>query len=125
MANCKCFILVSSYVYYIIDKIYLWYFYKFIHKTEKQIIENIINYELKKFGSSYNQVLKEPIINGEEWYTYYTFSTEKEYRKWKRYSIKQIKKRSPYMTNSYALKQFSWVSLQYGLKLGYDDTKTN
>ena len=64
-------------------------------------------------------------INGEEWYTYYTFSTEKEYRKWKRYSIKQIKKRSPYMTNSYALKQFSWVSLQYGLKLEYDDTKTN
>ena len=125
MANCKYFILVSSYVYYIIDKIYLWYFYKFIHKTEKAIIENIINYELKKFGSSYNQVLKEPIINGEEWYTHYTFSTKKEYRKWKRYSIKQIKKRSPYMTNNYALKQFSWVSLQYGLKLGYNDTKTN
>lgn len=112
-------------MYYIIDKVYLWYFYKFIHKTEKQIIENIINYELKKFGSSYNQVLKEPKINGEEWYTYYTFSTEKEYRKWKRYSIKQIKKKSPYMTNNYALKQFSWVSLQYGLKLGYDDTKAN
>ena len=78
-------------MYYIIDKIYLWYFYKFIHKTEKEIIENIINYELKKFGSSYNQVLKEPIINGEEWYTHYTFSTKKEYLKWKRYSIKQIK----------------------------------
>lgn len=29
------------------------------------------------------------------------------------------------MTNNYALKQFSWVNLQYGLKLGYDDTKTN
>lgn len=29
------------------------------------------------------------------------------------------------MTNNYALKQFSWVSLQYGLKLEYDDTKTN
>mgnify|MGYP003490642523 FL=1 len=112
-------------MYYIIDKIYLWYFYKFIHKTEKKIIENIINYELKKFGSSYNQVLKEPIINGEEWYIHYTFSTKKEYRKWKRYSIKQIKKRSPYMTNNYALTQFSWVSLQYGLKLGYNDTKTN
>lgn len=120
MANNKPFILVKSYVYYLIDKIYLWYFYKFIHKTDQEIIKSIINYELKRFGSSYENVLVNPKIDGNEWYMHYKFQSEKEYQKWKRYSIKQIKRKSPYMTNKYAEKQFSWMNLQYGLTHEYD-----
>ena len=123
MANNKPFILVKSYVYYLIDKIYLWYFYKFIHKTDQEIIKSIINYELKRFGSSYEKVLVEPKIDGDEWYMYYKFQSEKEYQKWERYSIKQIKRKSPHMTNEYAKKQFSWINLQYGLTHEYDSQR--
>lgn len=96
-----------------------WWFYKF-RKSSDKVLEMIINKELKPYNITMKDVIANPKIDGEDWFIHYTFNNQKEYDKWEKYSIKLIKK---HIVNDdkMARREFSMVSLNYGLKTNYDN----
>lgn len=98
-----------------------WWFYR-NRKDKSAIVKMIVNKQLKPFNVDYDYVIKNPKINGIDWYIYYTFNNEKDYNKWREYSIKLIKK---HITNDQKMaeKEFSWIDLYCGLKHNYNENR--
>ena len=94
----------------------LWYYRH--KKSEEEVYRLIINKQLKPFGFNYDYVIKNPEIEGESWFTYCTFNSEREYNKWKKYSINLIKKNIT-RSDKLARKEFAWIDLYCGLKHNY------
>lgn len=94
-----------------------WWFYK-NKKDKNDIVKMIVNKQLKPYGVNYDHVVKSPKINGEDWFIHYTFNNEQDYNKWRKYSIKLIKK---HITNDQKMaeREFSWIDLYCGLKHNY------
>ena len=89
----------------------------------KQAIEMMINKELEPYGVNIKDVRKNPEINGEPWYIHYTFKTEKDYEKWKKYCINLMLHQVDLpLTEEQAKLEFSFFALNYGLKCDYVDT---
>lgn len=99
-----------------------WYWIKGLFVRElsyDDITRKCVNKELKPYGVDYDYVVANPTINGKSWYTYYTFNSETEYLGWKRYCIKQFKKKFPYLKDEYLERKFTWFDLNYGLRHTY------
>ena len=97
-----------------------WYWIKdlFIRElSDDEIVRKCVNKELKPYGVDYDYVITNPRIEGKEWYNYYTFKSDKEYLKWKKYCIYLLKKRYPYLTEEYIQHKFTWFDLQYSLRM--------
>lgn len=83
--------------------------------------KNIINYMVRKYNIDFDYVVSNPEIEGMSWYQYYTFNSEKEYEKWKKYALKQFKRAYPYSTEEFNKKRVAWLDFQYGLKKSYEN----
>lgn len=95
-----------------------WWFYKYA-KSKDEVIKMIINKQLKPYKVDFDYVVKNPQIEGIDWFIYYTFNSEKEYNKWKKYSIKLLRKHIVY-SEELAKKEFLWIDLYCGLKHNYE-----
>lgn len=98
-----------------------WYYFKqrFFKKDYEKFLKKIINKQLKPYKVTYDYVKNNPKIEGEDWWYYYTFNREKDYLKWKKYTIKQIKKYYPYLNDKKVLQQFGLIDLMWGLRHNY------
>lgn len=94
-----------------------WFYYKF-KKDNSEVLKMIINKELKPYGVDYDYVREHPVIEDEEWWRHYTFKSEKDYLKWKKYSINVIRR---HLTRDKrrARQEFVWIDLCYGLRHDY------
>lgn len=81
----------------------------------------IVNYMLKPYNVDCDYVIKNPEINGVPWYQYYTFNSEEEYKRYKKYALKQYRKAYPYSNEKYINSIFSGLDLYCGLKRNYDE----
>ena len=95
-----------------------WWYYR-NRKSKEEVIKLIVNKQLKPYKVDYDFVVKNPEIEGQSWFTYYTFNSEKEYNKWKKYSINLIKKNLT-RNDKLAQKEFIWIDLYCGLKHNYE-----
>jgi hypothetical protein len=84
--------------------------------------KEIINAMLKKYNVDIEYVYKNPIIEGQPWYQYYTMSTE-EHKVWSEWAIKLIRKRLRY-NKKRAEQSFAMLDLYCGLKIKDDDDTT-
>lgn len=87
----------------------------------EKVVTKIINKMLKPYKIDMNYVINNPKINGIDWFQYYTFNSNEEVEKWKKYSIKQLKRAYPYMSDKYIERQFSYIDLMWGLKRNFDE----
>ena len=83
--------------------------------------KNIINYMLRKYNVDFDYVVSNPEIGGVPWYQYYTFDSEKEYEKWKKYALKQFNRAYPYSSENFNKRRVVWLDFQYGLKKSYEN----
>lgn len=83
--------------------------------NKNNLIEHLINKMLEKHKVDFNFVLKNPEIEGQDWFMYYTF-TEEEAEEFKKWAILVIKKALK-CRKKIAEKEFSWFNLAYGLKI--------
>lgn len=95
-----------------------WLYYR-NRKSKDEIIRLIINKQLKPYKVDYDYVIKNPQINGEDWFRYYRFNNEKEFEKWKRYSIKLLKRHVTQGSEEIANREFSMIDLYCGLMHNY------
>ena len=95
-----------------------WLYYR-NRKSKDEIVRLIINKQLKPYKVDYDYVIKNPQINGEDWFRYYRFNNEKEFEKWKRYSIKLLKRHVTQGSEEIANREFSMIDLYYGLMHNY------
>ena len=100
-----------------IKDFYLVYFSRRI--SEDDCLRLIIDKELKPYKVDMQFVLDNPEIEGEPWYIHYKFNNENEFIKWKKFSLKMIKKAYPYLLDDSIKKEFSMINLMWGLKTNY------
>ena len=99
------------------------FYYIHIAKSvdRETVLRIIIDAELKKYGVNMQYVTDHPDINGERWYYYYTFDSEKEFNKWKKFSNKMLKKAFPYADKFILDREFSMLNLMWGLRTSYEN----
>lgn len=88
-------------------------------------VKLIIDKELQKYNVDMYYVMEHPIINGENWCNYYTFNSEKEFNRWKKFSLKIIKKAIPYADDYILNREFSTLNLMWGIRVNYERNKNN
>jgi len=79
----------------------------------------IINKMLEKYNVDYDYVCKNPTIENEPWYQFYTM-TASEYEIWKKWSITLIRKTLK-EKKMIAERSFAMLDLYCGLKIKEDD----
>jgi hypothetical protein len=88
-----------------------------------EVIKVIIDKMLEPHGSSYDEILANPEINGESWYQYYKW-TEKEREDFKNFFIFTLMKNTrPLFKKHYAEIEWKAFDLMYGLKLIENEQK--
>lgn len=88
-------------------------------------VKLIIDKELQKYNVDMYYVMEHPIINGENWCNYYTFNSEKEFNRWKKFSLKILKKAIPYADDYILNREFSMLNLMWGIRVNYERNKNN
>lgn len=88
-------------------------------------VKLIIDKELQKYNVDMYYVMEHPIINGENWCNYYTFNSEKEFNRWKKFSLKILKKAIPYADDYILNREFSTLNLMWGIRVNYERNKNN
>lgn len=93
-------------------------------KDSAKISEILINKELEKYNVTVDDIkCQEGVIDGKNWFQYYTFDNEEEFLSWKNFCINFLTtKVSPKLTKKSAEKEFMWFNLMYGLKVNYGTT---
>ena len=83
------------------------------------IIKTLVNLELKEAGYDvdYEHILRNPSVDGVEWYEYYHWKNEEDYERFKKKAIDLIKKQ----TKLDLRKDFYWFDAIWGLSAGYID----
>lgn len=78
---------------------------------------------LEPHGVNYDDVRNEPVINGEEWYSYFTMTPEEDatFRKWAIDRIRKVMKCSI----ASAERDFDWFWLAYGLRVDDSNNVTS
>ena len=77
----------------------------------------LIDKMLEPHGSSYDEVVANPKIDGIPWYQYYTWKSQEEVDKFKEFFIFTLTKQTtPKIALKQAEKEWAWFSLMYGLK---------
>lgn len=96
------------------------------YKDSAKIVEILINKELEKYSVTVDDIKRDGcIINGKDWYQYYTFDSEEEFLSWKNFCIEFLTTRvSPKRSRECAEEEFMWINLQYGLKYNYNTNGT-
>ena len=89
-------------------------------KDKEVLFRLIIDAQLKKYGVDYDYIMKNQQIEGEPWYTYYTFDSKQESEKWEKFAKKLFRKATPSADESYINKRFSMFNLMWGLKTTYN-----
>ena len=74
----------------------------------------LINKMLEGTGYTFDILMKNPIVNGDYWYSSLKWDEEKE-QKYKRWFIDRMVNVHK-MTKKTALKEWSWFNLMYGLR---------
>lgn len=99
----------------------LWFKIRYfkILKQKDATLKIIINKMLKPYKIDYDHVIKNPMINGEPWFTYYTMTSD-QYNKLKKFSINVLMINEGF-TKDYAIKEFAWMNLMWGLKIKNND----
>lgn len=88
--------------------------------SDEDCLRLIIDNELKKYKVNMQYVIANPEINGIPWYTYYTFNSEKEFKRWEKFSKKILRKRhTSGISDDFIRKEFSMLNLMWGLKTNY------
>lgn len=86
----------------------------------EKIRDTIVNAELRKYGVTVKDImaLPEGKIEGENWFTYYTFKTLKEEDVWSSFANKIIRRhlRPYYISKKAADRELCWAKLNWGLK---------
>lgn len=82
-------------------------------KKKEEIHVTLINKMLEKYDVDINYVIANPVIEGIDWYRYYTWTSEEEvaFKIWAISKIKKYFKRS----EIFAKKEISMFLLNYGL----------
>lgn len=80
-----------------------------------KLIERLVDKMLEPYGVGYEYVLANPQIEGQDWFSYYTWDTaqERDFREW---AIKEIR-RSLKCSKEEAKKEYDFFYLMWGLKL--------
>lgn len=87
-----------------------------------ELVPYFIDLMLLKKGSSYQEVLENPTINGLEWYRYYCW-TDRDVQIFKSIFIDTLVNNcTPKFTEESAEIEWGWFYLMYGLKV-VDDEK--
>lgn len=84
--------------------------------THDEVYKHLITKQLEKHGIDFDKVVSNQIIDGVEWYQYYTMTNE-EHDEFKKYSIKYIAKNLRGYNKRNAEKVFRSFDLMYGLKV--------
>ena len=93
----------------------------------KNLNMELINMMMEKYNLTYDDILshvdenKRWIIDGKDWFQYYTF-TEEEADEFREKAIELIKKRLR-CSKANAKNEFSWWNLMYGLSVVRDENK--
>lgn len=85
-----------------------------------EAVRLIIDNQLKKYNVDMTYVINNPEIDGDPWYTYYTFDSKEEYQKWEKFAKRILKKSCPYLDEEIINRRFSYLMLMWGLKTNYD-----
>ena len=97
--------------------------------TPEKLLKAIIDSELRPYGKVLEDINTQEngLINGIEWYRYYTFKTKAQEDVWNEYCNKLIRKHwEPwYISKREADRFLSLIKLKYGLTSEYLNTKTN
>lgn len=95
-----------------------------LRKDSAKIAEILINKELEKYNVTVDDIeCQGDVIDGKNWFQYYTFDNEEEFLSWKNFCIDFLTtKVSPKISNCRAKEEFMWFNLQYGLKTNYGTT---
>ena len=86
-----------------------------IEEKRSNFVKWLVDEMLKPFNSSYQQVVAEPIIDGQSWFDYYTWSKE-ESDTFKNMAIKEMQKRFKY-SKKYCENEIDWFLFNYGLRV--------
>lgn len=94
-------------------------------KKLEAIVVASVNMALQQYGVDFNHVINNPMVNGVQWFQYYTFKSKSDYDGWRRYTIKLLQQVA-LMSKRTAHKYFSAIDLAYGLKTkATNDKETN
>lgn len=97
--------------------------------TPEELLKAIIDSELRPYGKVLEDINTQEngLINGIEWYRYYTFKTKAQEDVWNEYCNKLIRKhwKPWYISKREADRFLSPIKLEYGLTSEYLNTKTN
>lgn len=91
--------------------------------------EDLINLMMEKYNITYNDIksnLDENgrwLIDGEDWFRYYTFTPE-EYEEFRKKSIGLIRKTMRW-SKSTSEKEFAWWNLAIGLSVKHQETNND
>jgi hypothetical protein len=91
-------------------------------KKRDNLIDELVDKMLEKHGVNYEFVLANPFIEGESWFTHYTF-TQEEAQEFKIWAIKRIKDTLK-CSKIKAEREFDWFNLAVGLKVEQNENET-
>ena len=83
--------------------------------NRQDLLKSLVNKMLEKHNVSYEYVLENPKIEGNDWFFYFTM-TKKEAEEFKKFAIAEIKKVNR-CSKYYAENYFSWFNLYCGLRI--------
>jgi len=87
--------------------------------TKEEILEACINKELEPYQVTYRQIKENPLIEGIEWYSHFTFNSKEQFESWKYFCISLFRKELKH-SKKQAEREFDWLNLMYGLKQEYE-----
>lgn len=82
---------------------------------KEEVIRILINKMLEPYKVDYDYIKENPVIDGKNWYTYYTMSEEQE-KEFEAFAIDVFKKELK-LNQVRAESEYSWFFLMYGLKV--------
>lgn len=86
---------------------------------KEEVIRILINKMLEPYKVDYDYIKENPVIDGKNWYTYYTMSEEQE-KEFEAFAVDVLKKELR-LNQVRAESEYSWFSLMYGLKVLKND----
>lgn len=86
---------------------------------KEEVIRILINKMLEPYKVDYDYIKENPVIDGKNWYTYYTMSEEQE-KEFEAFAVDVLKKELR-LNQVRAESEYSWFSLMYGLKVVKND----
>ena len=87
-------------------------------KKKQEILEMCINKELEPHRVTCQYVRENPLIDGQDWFSHFTFKSKEEFDEWKSFCITLFRKELKY-SKIQSEREFDWVNLMYGLKQEY------